>query len=158
MWIYEPNSLWSWSKLLLTSQGTLKHLKLNFSTLGCIEALSMGRFPQSCVWQLWKMHGVYPLEADVHFILISHCSHRPSLRLRSARTDAEVVEHDRSCECEMLTAVALNNWSDVFYSCYVFFLSLKISGCLWIIHEHKIMHHSCPAFQICSRKMMKQNE
>lgn len=26
-----------------------------------------------------------------------------------ARTDAEVVEHDRSCECATLTAVALNN-------------------------------------------------
>ncbi len=110
-----------------------------FCTLSCIEAFSMDRLPQSGVWQLWKMHGVFPLETDVHSVLISRCSHRPSLRLRSARTDAEVVEHDRSCECEMLMAVALNNWSDVFYSCHVFFLRLKISGCSWIIHEHKII-------------------
>lgn len=33
----------------------------------------------------------------------------PAVAMGSARTDAEVVEHDRSCECEMLTAVALNN-------------------------------------------------
>lgn len=32
-----------------------------------------------------------------------------AIGLLSARTDAGDVQHDRSCECEMLTAVALNN-------------------------------------------------
>ncbi len=116
-------------KRLLTSWGKMPQ---KFCTLSCIEAFSMDRLPQSAAWQLWKMHGVFPLETDVHSVLISRCSHRPSLRLRSARTDAEVVEHDRSCECEMLMAVALNNWSDVFYSCHVFFFSAwKFQG----VHE-----------------------
>lgn len=75
-----------------------------------------------------------------------------AIGLLSARTDAGVVQHDRSCECEMLTAVALNNWSDVFYSCYefIYFFStwkfLNLHELFMSAQSH--LHHSSPAFRL----------
>lgn len=36
----------------------------------------MDHFSWHAVWQLWKMHAVFPLEADAHSALISRRSHR----------------------------------------------------------------------------------